>query len=226
MHLSILKLTKFSLLAAILVALTASKAEAQGSPVPGAAPLPGQFQVEQSSQSPYSAPNDVVSHGQSPGKSSRYHRLPLTAADARQKIDELKAVLAGNPQEAQNGILEMVEWLQDAADAHYRMSMAFAKSDMTKREAASERQLTTKFGELKREALLLKADLLIKQRRAPEALAPLVDIVIADPRGATGVAAYRRLQELGFSQSLPSDIVNSSSAPALKAVSSGVKATR
>jgi hypothetical protein len=53
--------------------------------------------------------------------------------------------------------------------------------------------------------MLLKADLLIKQNRAPEALAPLVDIVIADARGATGLAAYKRLQELGFSQELPAE---------------------
>jgi hypothetical protein len=139
-------------------------------------------------------------------KKGRYHQLPLTAVEAKQRLDELRVALSvSRPQDVQDGIFEMVEWLQDAADAHYRMSTAFAKSDLTKREAASERQLTSKFGQLKREAMLLKADLLIKQNRAPEALAPLVDIVIADARGATGLAAYKRLQELGFSQELPAE---------------------
>ncbi len=202
------RLTKITLLTAAMLVLP-GKALAQGSPIPGAAPLPGQFQIAEPGPSQFSAPSDAVSRGQSPQGRSRYRQLPLTAADAKQKIDELKALLAGSPQNAQDGILEMVEWLQDAADAHYRMATAFGKNDATKREAASERQLTARFGELKREALLLKADLLIKQRRAPEALAPLVDIVIADPRGATGQAAYHRLQELGFSQTLPSDVASS-----------------
>lgn len=173
-------------------------ARAQGSPIPGANNL-----------------TDMASMGQipnanpgMPGKAgrSRYRQLPLTAVEAKQRLDELKANLAvSRPQDVQDGIFEMVEWLQDAADAHYRMSLAFAKSDLTKKEAGSERQLTAKFGQLKREAMLLKADLLIKQGRAPEALAPLVDIVIADPRGATGQAAYKRLQELGFSQEIAAD---------------------
>lgn len=171
---------------------------AQGSPIPGAnvpvesAPQPGVGTLQQ-----------APAGGQRKG---RYHQLPLTAVEAKQRLDELRVALSvSRPQDVQDGIFEMVEWLQDAADAHYRMSTAFAKSDLTRREAASERQLTSKFGQLKREAMLLKADLLIKQNRAPEALSPLVDIVIADARGATGQAAYKRLQELGFSQELPAE---------------------
>jgi len=227
MYLSPKSFTRVTLLA-VLLSMPVASALAQGSPIPGAAPLPGQFQTADPGQASFSAPSDTVTRGQSPQGRSRYRQLPLTAADAKQKIDELKALLAGSPQNAQDGILEMVEWLQDAADAHYRMATAFGKNDATKREAASERQLTAKFGELKREALLLKADLLIKQRRAPEALAPLVDIVIADPRGATGQAAYHRLQELGFSQSLPSDVAtnsfSSSPAPGVRAASTVVRA--
>lgn len=192
----------------VLTLLSTAPLQAQGSPPPGgSAPLPGraaQSQYEESSAPAYSAGAPTAS---APGGRGRYRQLPLTAVDAKQKLDELRNLLsASRPQDVQDSIYEMVDWLQDAADAHYRMANAFAKADTTKREAASERQMTSRFGQLKREALLLKADLLIKQRRAPEALAPLVDIVIADPKGATGAAAYRRLQELGFSQELPSDV--------------------
>lgn len=207
-----------AIVSAIFAATLSLPAYSQ-SPIPGGAPRPGHHNSEElaapgqesasfsSPQSTYSSDSQTaVSHPQ--GKASRYHQLPLTANDAKQKLDELRAALGvSRAQDVQDGIYEMVEWLQDAADAHYRMATAFAKAD-AKREAASERQLTSRFGQLKREALLLKADLLIKQKRAPEALTPLVDIVIADPKGATGVAAYHRLQDLGFSQELPSDIAN------------------
>ena len=56
-----------------------------------------------------------------------------------------------------------------------------------------------KFSQLKRDAQLLKADLLIAQKRYPEALNPLVEIVLADPTSATGKTAYQRLKDLGFS---------------------------
>lgn len=192
-----------SLVATLSIIATIGKigieeAWAQGSPIPGA-----NVPVDSAPQPGLGVPQLGPASGQ---KKGRYHQLPLTAVEAKQRLDELRVALSvSRPQDVQDGIFEMVEWLQDAADAHYRMSTAFAKSDLTKREAASERQLTSKFGQLKREAMLLKADLLIKQNRAPEALSPLVDIVIADARGATGQAAYKRLQELGFSQELPAE---------------------
>ncbi|MDP3508284.1 MAG: hypothetical protein Q8T09_09865 [Candidatus Melainabacteria bacterium] len=215
-----------SLLACLSLASNAAWAQ---SPIPGGAPRPGRYTNEESlapgQDSPnsnnnqpttFNSDNSGISHSGPQTKTSRYRQLPLTAADAKQKLDELRAALGvSRPQDVQDGIYELVEWLQDAADAHYRMATAFTKAD-AKREAASERQLTSRFGQLKREALLLKADLLIKQKRAPEALTPLVDIVIADPKGTTGVAAYHRLQDLGFSQELPSDIANN---PTIQAAS-------
>ena len=196
------------------------------SPIPGGAPRPGRYSSEETQNtgqeattisSSSSGSNSGSNSGSSSGSTysaenstvkGRYHQLPLTATDAKQKLDELRLALAvSRSQDVQDSVFQLVEWLQDAADAHYRMANAFTKAD-AKREAASERQLTSRFGQLKREALLLKADVLIKQKRAPEALTPLVDIVIADPKGATGVAAYHRLQDLGFSQELPSDIAN------------------
>ncbi|CAN5367050.1 hypothetical protein BH11CYA1_BH11CYA1_19340 [soil metagenome] len=228
-----------STLALLLSTYSCPQAWSQ-SPLPGGAPRPGRYSSEESQSSPETSNNtnpanytteSQISSGASTSTSAgapakgRYHQLPLTASDAKQKLDELRLALAvSRAQDVQDGIYEMVEWLQDAADAHYRMANAFTKVD-AKREAASERQLTSKFGQLKREALLLKADVLIKQKRAPEALTPLVDIVIADPKGTTGVAAYHRLQDLGFSQELPSDIASNSlvHAPSSSGVRSGGK---
>jgi|GEM_PF-494714 len=132
---------------------------------------------------------------------SKYRDLPLTVDSTKYRLDELRAMLAvSRPQDMQDSVQELCEWLNDAADAHYRMYLSFAKSDQTKAQANSEKQLNLRFGQLKREAQLLRADLLIKQLRAPEALSPLVDIVVADPRSSTGQNAYKRLVELGFSQ--------------------------
>lgn len=138
------------------------------------------------------------------GPKSKYRDLPLTVDSTKYRLEELRALLAvSRPQDIQDSVQELCEWLNDAADAHYRMYLSFAKSDLTRTQANSEKQLNQRFGQLKREAQLLRADLLIKQLRAPEALAPLVDIVVADPRSATGQEAYKRLVELGFSQGVP-----------------------
>jgi hypothetical protein len=134
---------------------------------------------------------------------SKYHDLPITVDSAKYRLEELRAMLAvTKPQDMQDSVQELCEWLNDASDAHYRMYLAFAKSDLTRVQANSEKQLNQHFGQLKREAQLLRADLLIKQLRAPEALSPLVDIVVADPRSATGKEAYKRLVDLGFSQAV------------------------
>ncbi len=201
-------LSLLSLLAISLV--ETAPALAQGSPIPGAnravtadytsagqlpqggvnrAPVPGMNQ-----------PNSPIQPGQPAQARSRYMQLPLTVVDAKTRLDELRLLLTSQPKEAQERIYEMCEWLADGADAHYRMYQAFAKSDLTKVQAANEKQLNQSFSQLKREAQLLKADLLIKQGRAPEALNPLVEIVIADPRSLTGQNAYKRLVELGFSK--------------------------
>jgi hypothetical protein len=140
-----------------------------------------------------------------------YNRLPINDLDARTRLDELRQLLLTNPapgapQNLKASIFDLVDWLQDAADAHWRMSQAFAKSEITQREALAEKLLNNSFSQLKREALLLKADLLIRENRCPEALNPLVDIVIADPRSSVGKEAYKRLINLGFSKELPAQI--------------------
>jgi len=209
-----------------LLYFSAHTAMAQGSPVPGggtenpsaygtynsyqpggtqagsaagatssSAPVPG------GGRAPSAAATAVGGRANTPG--SKYRDLPLTVDSTKYRLDELRGMLAtSRPQDMQDSVQELCEWLNDAADAHYRMYLSFAKSDLTKNQANSEKQLNLRFGQLKREAQLLRADLLIKQLRAPEALSPLVDIVVADPRSTTGQNAYKRLVELGFSQAV------------------------
>lgn len=200
-----------SLLSLIAISLVeTAPALAQGSPIPGAnRPVTadynsaGQFPQGSGNRAPVpgmNQPNSLIQPSQPAQARSRYMQLPLTVVDAKTRLDELRLLLTSQPKEAQERIYEMCEWLADGADAHYRMYQAFAKSDLTKVQAANEKQLNQSFSQLKREAQLLKADLLIKQGRAPEALNPLVEIVIADPRSLTGQNAYKRLVELGFSK--------------------------
>ena len=103
-----------------------------------------------------------------PGGKTKYHDLPITADSAKYRLEELRALLAvSRPQDMQDSVTELCEWLNDASDAHYRMYLSFAKSDLTKAQANSEKGLNQHFSQLKREAQLLRADLLIKQLRAP-----------------------------------------------------------
>jgi hypothetical protein len=133
-------------------------------------------------------------------KTSSYAKLPLNPGNAVARLEELRNLMPNSrPQDFQEAIGEYCEWLSDLADAHWRLSQTFAKVDGARAQADSEKQMCLKFGGLKRQAMLLKAEFLISQRRYPEALQPLVDIVSAEPKTETGQSAYRLLQEIGFS---------------------------
>lgn len=128
-----------------------------------------------------------------------YDRLPLNAVNAQARLDELQNLMPhSRPKEFQDAIGEYCDWLQDMADAHWKLSQTFGKDGM-KAQSDAERQDCIKFGQLRRQAMLLKAQFLIAQRRYPEALGPLVEIVVAEPKTETGHSAYRLLQEIGFS---------------------------
>jgi hypothetical protein len=153
-----------------------------GSPAPGGAPVaPGL--------------------GASPGAAaSTYDKLPLNPGNAIARLEELRNLMPNSrPKEFFDSVSEYIDWLSDMADAHWKLSQAFGKQDSTKAQAETERQLCLRFGSLKRQATLLKAEFLIGQHRYPEALGPLVDIVTAEPRTETGQNAYRLLQQIGFS---------------------------
>jgi len=127
--------------------------------------------------------------------------LPLSIDDAKARLAELKALLlVSHAAQLHDPIYHLCEWLADSADAHYKMAAAFSHHDALKPQAAAEKQAAMRFSSLKNQAQLLKADLLISQKRYPEALAPLVDIVLNEPTSTTGQSAYDRLIELGFSE--------------------------
>jgi hypothetical protein len=207
-----------SALATVIAAFAVSQqALAQGSPLPGspmpgdssgygttssydAAPVPGGYRpavtgTQQSAGHAHQAPAAA-----NPA-SSIYHSLPLNAEEARIRLEDLSNRLAvSRPDEVKDSIYALSEWLQDVADAHWRMYKAFEKIDSAKAQANKEKEIGLRFSALKNRAKLLKADLLIKQNRYPEALGPLVEIVTAEPTSATGQDAYKRLVDMGFSE--------------------------
>lgn len=214
---------------------TMSAAAAQnGLPLPGngdampAAELRPQSQVFPADQVQRVAPSPVAStQAPTPGRSggTAYGHLPLTVKDAKNRLVELRTALSVSPPHTlKDPINQLVEWLADSADAHIKMSNAFAKHDELKAQCAAEKQIGVKFSQLKRDAMLLKADLLIAQKRYPEALNPLVEIVLADPTSATGKTAYQRLKDLGFSheaEASANSVAAPASAPAAKPASEG-----
>lgn len=159
-----------------------------GSPTPGAAPLPG-------------PPTQQVLGG---GPNANYRRLPLNYQTASIRLEELRNIMiTAKPKEFQDAITDYLDWLGDMADGHWKIYQAFSKVESMKAQADVEKQTTLKLGGLKRQAMLLKAEFLIRNNRQPEALQPLIDIVAAEPKTATGEAAYSLLKQIGFSEEIP-----------------------
>jgi hypothetical protein len=179
--------TGFRLLLAGSFLFVAPAGLAQGwAPVPGApAPSGGSYQTLPSA---------------SAAAMSGYSKLPLNPGMAAGRLEELRNLMnTTRPKEYQDAIGEYCDWLSDMADAHWKLAQAFGKDGGMRGYAESERQLCLKFGSLKRQAMLLKAEFLVAQHRYPEALGPLVDIVTAEPKTETGQHAYKILRDIGFS---------------------------
>jgi hypothetical protein len=145
-----------------------------------------------------------------------YQMLPISLDEAKLRIEELRNLVAvSRPQDVQDKVYAFCEWLVDMTEAHNRLSNVFSKQDSLKAQAQVEKNTAQKFAHLKNEATLLKAEVLIKQNRIPEAIGPLVDIVANEPKGSAGVAAYSRLKEIGFSEAAPEIVASPSSQASL-----------
>jgi hypothetical protein len=208
-----------ALLACLCCCLAPALAQ-EGSPLPGSnnappagalpagsAPTPGATYPGTSSPVPGAlapVPGPSTQQILSGGGSAAYRHLPLNHQNSAIRLEELRNImLTARPKDFQDAITDYLNWLADMADAHWRIYLSFAKIDSLKAQADVEKQSTLKLGSLRRQALLLKAEFLIRNNRQPEALQPLVEIVVAEPRTATGEAAYSLLKQIGFSEEVP-----------------------
>jgi hypothetical protein len=169
-----------------------------GQPNPGArfsAPTPGGYPGRVGAPVPTNYP-------QGPGQAmSEYQKLPLSASAASARLEEMRNLMhTMPPKQFQDAISDYCQWLSDIADAHWRIAQSFGKVDSLRAQAETERQACFKFGQLKRQAMLIKAEFLIRQKRYPEAVSPLIDIVVAEPKTENGQNAYGLLKEIGFSE--------------------------
>jgi hypothetical protein len=178
-----------------------------GSPVPGGWTPPTQSQPDVSMSAPIPGSDRIDATGGRgfpsgvPASTSKYAQLPLSLADAKSRMQELNTMAAvAKSQDVLESVNRLSEWLGDMCDAHNKMASTFGKHEQTKNQALAERQAVQHFSQVRNQAQLLKAQLLINQHRFPEALTPLVDIVIAEPLSSTGQTAYRKLKEMGFSE--------------------------
>jgi len=139
--------------------------------------------------------------------------------EAEVRVDELANLLSTTTtQDIQKAVYELCDWLAELADAHNKLADTFSRQEATKADSDGERKVARQFSQLKNRIKLLKAELLIKQGRHPEALVPLVEVVTAEPTSKTGKSAYLRLQEIGFSVPAASSVPASLPAePALQA---------
>lgn len=182
------------------------------------APLPGS--VSQGYEAAASVPGAMPAVAPSRTQASR--GLPLSYDDAARRLEELRNLMPNSPaKEFQTAVNNYLEWLADMSDAHWRIHQSFAKLDGFKGQAEKEKQTTLKLGQLKRQAMLLKAEFLIREHRQAEALGPLVDIVTAEAKTANGQTAYELLKSIGFCEEAPTEAEPSiaSETPAPVAVS-------
>lgn len=155
----------------------------------GAAPVPGYGAP---------APSSPVPGSQ---QMANFRKLPINYQGAAVRLEELRNLMPNiKPKDFQDMVNDYLEWVGDLADGHWRIHQSFAKVDGLKDRAEAEKQTTLKLGQLKRQAMLLKAEFLIRENRQPEALQPLVEIVVAEPKTATGDNAYQLLKQIGFSE--------------------------
>src|SRR5262249_150099 len=146
----------------------------QGSPVPGgqdsfvvapqgyrpAAPTPGTSGFSAPVPGTPATTGAPVAPSLSAPTAETYNSLPLNAGTAAAHLEELRNLMPNSqPKVFQEAIGQYCEWLADMADAHWRLSQSFGKAD-AKGQAESEKQLCMKFGGLKRQAMLLKAEFL------------------------------------------------------------------
>jgi hypothetical protein len=186
---------------------------ASAAPIPGASiqtssPIPGAGSVT-------GAPSFGTTSFNS--GASKYAQLPLSIFDAQARLQELRTMASTTrPQEVLDSVNRLSEWLSDMTDAHNKMAATFMKHDELKLQAQAEKSSAHKFAAIRNQVQLLKATLLIQQHRFPEALPPLVDIVIAEPTTATGQSAYQKLKELGFAEDISTSEATPSSLTAEK----------
>lgn len=201
-----MKRNRYSLLSLSVVLLVSAPCLAQGgSPVPGGmAPAPGGPVPGSSGPGAAPLPGPSTQQVLGGGPNASYRRLPLNHQNAAIRLEELRNIMVtAKPKEFQDAITDYLDWLGDMADGHWKIYQAFSKVDSMKAQADVEKQTTLKLGGLKRQAMLLKAEFLIRNNRQPEALQPLIDIVAAEPKTATGEAAYSLLKQIGFSEEVP-----------------------
>ena len=193
-----------------------------GAPVPSTAPAPGGSAPAPSGSGLAPLPGPSAQQVLVGANNAGYRLLPLSYHNAAIRLEELRNImLTARPREFQDAITDYLNWLGEMADSHWRIYLSFCKIDSMKAQADVEKQTTIKLGSLKRQSMLLKAEFLIRNNRQPEALQPLVEIVVAEPRTATGEAAYSLLKQIGFtdevqlspSGSSPSSSINNKVKP-------------
>jgi hypothetical protein len=163
----------------------------------------------------------MAKSGQTNGQSI-YSRLPLTYYDSVYRLEELKNSIAMlKPKEAEESISQFCDWILELQEAHQKLAKTFSKTESMKPNSEQEAKTAKKFAELRHQAFLVKAEFLINQKRYPEALGPLTDVVNAEPGTELGQTAYKYLQKIGFSE--PVEVyVGAAQAPS-KTIANGSK---
>lgn len=201
----------YILLAAGLV-LTVPGWAQEGSPLPGSntapstntandsAPVPGNEQPSQGTVDTSISVQSVSKLQTDTTSSSNSFLGPVSLTAVQADVQDLKN--GGATEESLNKYLV---WLDTLIKAHNKLAAAFAKQNTTSAACNTERNLSKQLYQVKDQVLYLKAQVLLKENRCPEAINILVDIIAVEPQSALGQQAYQRLVEAGFSPKSPTN---------------------
>lgn len=103
-----------------------------------------------------------------------------------------------NYNSAKNSVNLIEEWLADATEGHMELYKSLKKLGTANEQAIIERNLAIKFATMRDRVLFVKATVLIKEKKAKQAIESLVEIIRSQPNTKLGFSAYKLLQDIGF----------------------------
>lgn len=165
-----------------------------------------------------SYPGDTFKSNALPFASDTANREAGTSLDRQDglpiSLEDLQAI----PQRMKTGDIPLTEenlnkylvWLDTLIKAHNKLASAFARQEDTKPAYDNERALSSNLYRIKDQVLYHKAQILVKEKRATEAINILVDIAAVEPKSELGQQAYNKLKQMGFSPEIPTASAQSS----------------
>lgn len=123
---------------------------------------------------------------------------PLSYEAAQAYLSHVDSLINnGNLGSAQKRSEELIEWLNQAIDAHFTLYNVFKENNNTEK-LNYEHDQALSFAKLRDQALLTVANLYIQKEEFKDAVEPLVKVIESQPGSDLATEAYKLLNQIGF----------------------------